>query len=73
MLYSSPLLVTSNVILTANAFETNFDNSVAASALFTVQPLVLTPMGFNPTNGFRLEFSGLTGSNYVLRGNDQLH
>jgi hypothetical protein len=67
LLYSSPLLLTNNVILTANAFETGFDNSVAASAFFNAQPLYLTSMGLSPNNGFQLELLGMTGSNYVLQ------
>jgi hypothetical protein len=67
LLYSSPLLLTNNVILTANAFEIGFDNSVAASALFNAQPLYLTAMSFSPNNGFQLELLGMTGSNYVLQ------
>jgi hypothetical protein len=67
LLYSSPLLLTNNVILTANAFEAGFDTSVAASALFNAQPLYLASMGFSPNNGFQLELLGMTGSNYVLQ------
>jgi len=67
LLYSSPLFLTNNVMLTANAFETGFDNSVAASALFNAQPLYLTSMSFSPNNGFQLGLIGMTGSNYVLQ------
>ena len=67
LLYSSPLLLTSNVVLTANAFETGFDNSVAASALFNAQPLRLISAGFSPINGFQLQLLGMNGSNYVLQ------
>jgi len=66
LLYSSPLLLTSNVVLKANAFEAGFDNSVAASASFGVQSLYLTSASLNSSNGFQLKLSGMTGSNYVL-------
>jgi hypothetical protein len=67
LLYSSSLFLTNNVILTANAFETGFDNSVAATALFNAQPLYVTSAGFSPNNEFQLELLGMTGSNYVLQ------
>jgi len=52
----------------ANAFETNFNSSVATSALFTVQPRIFfTSEGFSANGAFRLGFSGVPGSNYVLQ------
>ncbi|HMD53879.1 MAG TPA: chitobiase/beta-hexosaminidase C-terminal domain-containing protein, partial [Phycisphaerae bacterium] len=67
LLYSTPLVLTNNTIVTANAFAAGFDNSVAASALFTVQSLYLSSFGFGSNNVFQLQLSGATGSNYVLQ------
>jgi len=71
-LYAAPFLLTRSATLTANAFETNFNNSVAANALFTIQPLVFTLAAFNSSNVFQLGFSGMTGSNYVLQATTNL-
>lgn len=67
-LYSAPFVLTNSATVTANAFETNFDNSVAASALFSVQPRIFfTSEGFATNGAFRLGFSGVPGSNYILQ------
>jgi uncharacterized repeat protein (TIGR03806 family) len=66
-LYSGALNLISNASLSASAFETNFNNSVAASALFFVQPPYFTSAGFLANNQFQLGFFGNTGSNYVLQ------
>jgi mono/diheme cytochrome c family protein len=66
LLYSSVFNLTSNALITASAFRTGYVNSVAASALFVVQPARFTSEGFS--NGvFRLQFLGAPGSNYVLQ------
>jgi len=69
--YSAPFTLTNSVTVTASAFETNFNNSVAASALFLVQPLYFTSAGFT-NNVFQLELSGASGSNYVLQATTNL-
>jgi hypothetical protein len=65
--YSAPLLLTNSVALEANEFETNFNNSIAAGALFDIQPFSFTSMGFTAGHVFVLELSGAAGSNYVLQ------
>ena len=66
-LYSGPFVLTNNTTVTANAFETNFKNSVGVSAMFTVRPLIFfTSENFTASNVFQLEFSGVTNNNYVL-------
>jgi hypothetical protein len=65
--YSAPLLLTNSVALEANEFETNFNNSIAAGALFDIQPFSFTSMGFTTGHVFQLELSGAAGSNYVLQ------
>lgn len=72
LLYSAPLLVTSNVMLTANAFETNFNNSITASALFVIQPLLFTSEIFTTNQVFQMSFSGVAGDNYVLEASTDL-
>ncbi|HEY3862264.1 MAG TPA: LamG-like jellyroll fold domain-containing protein [Verrucomicrobiae bacterium] len=64
--YAGAILLTNGAMtLSASAFEANYVNSVAASALFVVQPLYFASEGF--TNGaFRFQFAGTAGSNYVL-------
>jgi hypothetical protein len=66
-LYTAPFSLTNSAMLTANAFETNFDNSVAVSALFIVQPLYFTSAAFTTNNVFQLGFMGASGGNYVLQ------
>ena len=70
-LYSSAFNLTSNATVSANAFETNYINSVAASALFFVQPVRFSSEYFS--NGiFQLQFIGAAGSNYVLQTSTDL-
>ncbi len=58
--------------VTANAFEANFNNSVATNALFLVQPLYLTSATFTTNYIFQLELLGTPGSNYVLQASTNL-
>ena len=70
-LYSGGFTLTSNATVSASAFETNYVNSVAANALFLVQPLQFTAETFS--NGiFQLQFTGAVGSNYVLQASTNL-
>jgi uncharacterized repeat protein (TIGR03806 family) len=66
-LYSGAFKLMSNAVVSANAFETNFNNSVATTALFNVQPLYFTSMGFLPNQQFQLGFAGAVGGSYVLQ------
>ncbi len=73
-LYTEPFTLTNSVTVSANAFETNFNNSVAANALFFIQPLFFTSAMFDtnsrcstPTACFQLGFAGTSGQNYVLQ------
>jgi hypothetical protein len=66
--YAAPFTLTSSATVTANAFETNFNNSVAASAAFIVRPgIYFTSEGFSTNGTFRLGFSGVPGATYVLQ------
>ncbi|MFZ0826159.1 MAG: chitobiase/beta-hexosaminidase C-terminal domain-containing protein [Verrucomicrobiia bacterium] len=66
LLYAAPFTLGSNATVTASAFETNYNNSVSASALFLVQPIFFTGPGLFTNQMFQLGFSGMAGSNYVL-------
>jgi hypothetical protein len=65
--YSGAFNLFTNTTVSANAFETNFNHSVAASAQFFVQPLYFTSVGFLANRQLQLGFAGVTGSNYVLQ------
>ena len=66
-LYTAPFTLGSNATVTASAFRTNFNNSVAVNVLFVVEPYnFFTGPGFFTNQVFQLGFSGLAGSNYVL-------
>jgi hypothetical protein len=70
--YAGPLLLTSNVIISAAAFEANFDPSVANSAQFFVSPLRFATEVF--TNGtLQMTLLGSAGSNYILQASTNLH
>ena len=56
--YSGAFNLFTNAIVSASAFETNFNNSAAANAIFLVQPLYFTSVAYTAT----------TGSNSALRG-----
>jgi len=70
--YAGAFNLTNNVTVTANAVETNFDNSIAASAQFFVQPLNFTSVGFLSGQPFQLGFAGAAGGNYVLDASTDL-
>ena len=54
------------VTVSANAWATGHTNSVAASALFVVQPLYFASAGVT-NQSFTLQLVGAAGSNYVLQ------
>jgi uncharacterized repeat protein (TIGR03806 family) len=67
-LYSTPFAVTSNVTVTASAFEPGYNNSFAATAMFTIRPPVyFTSGGAFSNNVFELQLSGVAGMSYVLQ------
>lgn len=66
LLYVGPFSLAGNATVSANAFETNYNNSVAANAVFSVTPLYFASSGFAGNDQFQLNFMGAPGSNYVL-------
>jgi hypothetical protein len=65
--YAGPIRLLNSATLSANAWATGFNDSVAASAVFTVQPLYFTSQTWLPNGQFQLGFAGSAGSNYVLQ------
>jgi len=70
--YTGAFNLTNNVTVTANAVETNFDNSIAASAQFLVEPLNFTSVGFLTGQPFQLGFAGVAGGTYMLDASTDL-
>jgi len=70
-LYTGPFNLLNSATVSASAYATGYVNSVAASAIFLVQPLHFTAQGFT-TSGFQLGFAGALGSNYVLQASTNL-
>ena len=64
--YDAPFNLLNTATISADAFETNYNNSVAVSALFSIDPLHFTSTQFT-NDVFRLRFAGVAGSNYVLQ------
>jgi hypothetical protein len=56
-----------NATVSASAFAPNFDNSIAATASFLVQPLYFTSATYLTNQTLQLGFMGVPGSNYVLQ------
>jgi hypothetical protein len=71
-LYSQAFVLGSNAVVSAAAYDPNFDNSVPASALFSVYPLSFLAAGVLPGGGFQMAFTGAAGSNYVLLASTNL-
>ena len=70
--YAGPFNVLTNATIAANAFEANYQNSVASSAPFFVQPQYFTAVSFLPNHQLQLSFMGVAGSNYVLQASTNL-
>ncbi|HUD46868.1 MAG TPA: LamG-like jellyroll fold domain-containing protein [Candidatus Baltobacteraceae bacterium] len=74
ILYSGPFNLTESAVVTANAFEANFVNSVAVSGMFTIVP----PLDslFAPTvlmdGSFEAQFSATPGQTYILQASTDL-
>jgi mono/diheme cytochrome c family protein len=67
VLYTGAFNLTNGSAATVSvAIETNFNNSVAASALFTVLPMYFPTPGLYSNGVYQMEFAGVPGSNYVL-------
>ncbi len=74
LVYGGSFNLTSNAIVKAKAFKTGFNDSVAATAAFTLQlPVVaFTSDAFFTNNIFQMQVSGMAGKNYFLEGSTNL-
>ncbi|MBW8865631.1 MAG: chitobiase/beta-hexosaminidase C-terminal domain-containing protein, partial [Verrucomicrobia bacterium] len=72
-LYTGQFTLASNATVTANAFETGSNNSVAVSATYVIRPpVVFTAAGYFTNQTFTLPLSGLAGKSYVLQASTNL-
>jgi len=69
--YAGAFKLFTNATVSASAFRTNFDNSIAVLAPFLIEPIYLTSQGFS-NGGFQLRFAGAPGGNYVLQASTNL-
>jgi hypothetical protein len=72
LLYTGAFNLFSNATVSASAFAASYNNSVAATANFLVQPLAFISADFLTNKTLQLGFSGVTGSNYVLQASTNL-
>jgi uncharacterized repeat protein (TIGR03806 family) len=72
LLYTNGIGLASNAVITAVAYETNFDSSVPANAAFAVYPLSFIGGGYQAGGTYQMEFAGAPGSNYVLLASTNL-
>ncbi|HEV2208470.1 MAG TPA: chitobiase/beta-hexosaminidase C-terminal domain-containing protein [Verrucomicrobiae bacterium] len=71
--YTNPFLLTSSAQVSANAFETGFNNSVAARAQFIILNNLLFTFPSYPSGGpFTVQFTATVGNTYVLQASTDL-
>jgi mono/diheme cytochrome c family protein len=71
--YSAPFTLTNTATVMANAIWNNFNNSIASSALFILNPPgSFTSQGFALNGTFQLGFTGYIGTNYILQASSNL-
>ncbi len=67
VLYTGPFLLNGSAALMAKAFDTGYNESVAARALFNLPASVFfTPSAFFANGAFQMQASGLLGKSYLL-------
>ena len=72
--YSGPFLLTSNAIVQVKSFEAGFNDSIAATALFTVgTPVHFTARPTLVSGSFHLPFAGVGGRSYILEASSDFH
>ncbi len=73
-LYGGPFNLTSSAVVTANAFETDYINSVAVSGIFTILPplySIFAP-GFAADDSFQMQYWAPAGQTYILQTSTDL-
>jgi len=71
--YSNAIILTNSATVSANAFEAGFNNSVAASGLFTIMPPITFSAPVSFSNGvFQLQLSATPNQTYVLQASTNL-
>ncbi|PYL00906.1 MAG: hypothetical protein DME19_03465, partial [Verrucomicrobia bacterium] len=71
--YTGPVTLTNSVTLKAVAFDTGFNNSVAATATFAIRPPIqLVSFSFNSSGQFLVELQGLAGKSYIFQASTNL-
>jgi len=72
-LYNGPLTLLGNTVLEAKAFETGYNDSVAATALLAVTaPLEFGSFSFNSDLQFQLGLQGISGQTYIFEASTNL-
>jgi uncharacterized repeat protein (TIGR03806 family) len=73
-LYAAPFDLSYSATVTANAFETNYVNSVAVSASYTIVPTLYSIFapGFLPDGSFQMQYWAPAGQTYVLQSSVDL-
>ncbi|HXT40478.1 MAG TPA: chitobiase/beta-hexosaminidase C-terminal domain-containing protein [Candidatus Angelobacter sp.] len=72
-LYTGPVTVTNSVTLKAVAFDTGFNNSVAATGTFTIRPPIqLVSASFNGNGQFQVDLQGQAGKTYIFQASTNL-
>jgi len=66
--------LTASAVVTANAFETNYVNSVAASGTFTIVPTLysLFDAGFQADGSFQVRYWAPAGQTYIFQTSTDL-
>ena len=72
LLYSGPVVLTASATVNAKAFESGFNNSVAASGLFTIMPPIQFSSGAFSNGVFSVQLSAAPNQPYILRASTNL-
>jgi PA14 domain/Concanavalin A-like lectin/glucanases superfamily/Chitobiase/beta-hexosaminidase C-terminal domain/Immunoglobulin I-set domain len=72
--YTGPFILSSSAMVTANAFEANYINSVAVSGTFTIVPPLYTIFAptFLPNGSFEMQYWAPTNQTYILQSSTDL-
>ena len=71
--YSAPFTLTNNATVSANAFESGLENSVAVSGQFTILTNLVFGSPVILSNGsFQVKFSATPGQTYILQASTNL-